>query len=291
MINNFAKFLIVFFCFFILNGCQYNYHSDGTYLYVHKGDTLYSLSRKNNLSMRDVIIENGLSPPYTLEVGQRLRIPRPKTHLVQKGDTLYNISKRYGMSVSSLSKLNRIKPPYTLDIGQELLIASQSKPVNSNRQAKSSYSQPKIKNTPQAKPVAQQRKTAYIPSSQRSKKFIYPVKGKLISGFGINKKGQQNDGINISAPRGASVLASEAGTIGYAGNELKGYGNLILIRHNNGWMTAYAHNQNILVKKGQKVRKGQKIATVGSTGSVSSPQLHFEIRYKTKVVNPKLYLR
>jgi len=103
-------------------------------------------------------------------------------------------------------------------------------------------------------------------------------------------KGRNNDGINIKAALGTTVKAADAGTVAYAGNELKGFGNLILIKHNDGWITAYAHNDRLVVRKGQKVRRGEKIATVGSSGGVSAPQLHFEIRAGKKAVNPLSYL-
>ena len=120
---------------------------------------------------------------------------------------------------------------------------------------------------------------------------MWPVKGKIISNFGAIGKGRNNDGINIKAALGTTVKCADNGMVAYAGNELKGFGNLILVKHSDGWITAYAHNDKILVKKGQKVRKGEKIATVGSTGGVNSPQLHFEIRARKKAVNPRTYLQ
>ncbi len=112
----------------------------------------------------------------------------------------------------------------------------------------------------------------------------------MISAFGTVGKGLKNDGINISAPLGTSVKAGDKGTVAYAGNGLKGFGNLILIKHSDGYITAYAHNDKILVKKGQTVARGEKIATVGKTGGVSAPQLHFEVRAGKKAVNPRNYL-
>ena len=119
---------------------------------------------------------------------------------------------------------------------------------------------------------------------------MWPVNGTVISGFGNLGKGRKNDGINIKAPLGTAVKAADSGTVAYAGNELKGFGNLILIKHTDGWITAYAHNDKLLVKKGQKVVRGEKIATVGSTGSVTVPQLHFEVRAGKMAVNPRSYL-
>ena len=117
-------------------------------------------------------------------------------------------------------------------------------------------------------------------------RFIGPVSGRVVSGYGPKGEGLHNDGINISAPRGAQVRAAGAGVVAYAGNELRGFGNLLLIRHAGGWVTAYAHNAKLLVRRGQKVSQGQLIARVGSTGSVIKPQLHFEIRRGRRAINP-----
>lgn len=131
-----------------------------------------------------------------------------------------------------------------------------------------------------AQPVSKYRKT----------KFLWPVKGTVISHFGTIGKGRTNDGINIKAALGTNVKAADKGTVAYAGNELKGFGNLILIKHDDGWITAYAHNDRLFVKKGQRVARGEKIATVGSTGGVNTPQLHFEVRSGKKALNPTAYL-
>jgi murein DD-endopeptidase MepM/ murein hydrolase activator NlpD len=120
--------------------------------------------------------------------------------------------------------------------------------------------------------------------------FVWPVTGPVISDFGTSASGQRNDGINIAAPYGTPIRASAAGTISYAGNELRGYGNLILIKHDDGYVTAYAHAERILVARGDTVAKGQIIAYAGDTGDVSSPQLHFEIRRGVQPVNPRTLL-
>ena len=117
-------------------------------------------------------------------------------------------------------------------------------------------------------------------------KFLMPVNGKVTARFGSVSNGLHNDGINIAAPRGTPVRAAQNGVVAYAGNELKGFGNLLLIRHANGWMSAYAHNDVLLVKRGDQVKRGQVIARVGSTGNVATPQLHFELRHNTEAVDP-----
>ncbi|MDQ7247717.1 peptidoglycan DD-metalloendopeptidase family protein [Dongia sedimenti] len=120
--------------------------------------------------------------------------------------------------------------------------------------------------------------------------FVWPVQGKVIGAFGSSTEGLKNDGINIAAPSGAPVVAAADGTVAYAGNELRGFGNMILIRHDGGYVTAYAHNASLLVKKGDKVKRGQTIARVGQTGAVFGPQLHFEIRKGTQPVDPMSFL-
>jgi murein DD-endopeptidase MepM/ murein hydrolase activator NlpD len=120
--------------------------------------------------------------------------------------------------------------------------------------------------------------------------FRWPVRGRVIAGFGPKTNGQQNDGINLAVPEGTPIKAAEDGVVAYAGNELKGYGNLVLIRHGNGFVTAYAHASEILAKRGDQVKRGQTIARSGQTGNVTSPQLHFEIRKGAAPVDPMQFL-
>jgi murein DD-endopeptidase MepM/ murein hydrolase activator NlpD len=120
--------------------------------------------------------------------------------------------------------------------------------------------------------------------------FRWPVQGRIISVFGTKPDGGHNDGIDVAVPQGTSVKAAENGVVAYAGNELKGYGNLVLVRHANNWVSAYAHNEEVLVKRGDKVRRGQIIAKAGNTGSVSQPQVHFELRKGSRPVDPTKYM-
>ncbi|WP_310620391.1 peptidoglycan DD-metalloendopeptidase family protein [Flexibacterium corallicola] len=127
-------------------------------------------------------------------------------------------------------------------------------------------------------------------TSKGEKYFRWPVRGRIISEFGPKPGGSKNDGINLAVPEGTQVKAVEAGSIVYAGNELKGFGNLILIRHADGWVSAYAHNKDLSVRRGDIVKRGQVIATTGATGSVTQPQLHFELRKDNRPVDPMLHL-
>lgn len=290
---------------------------------VSKGDTLYSVSNRYRLSMRDIAILNHMKPPFKLYEGQRLKLPPPREYKVQSGDTLYGVSRMFNVNSSEVAKMNNIRSPYILRRGQILRfpsvmrkartvkssIVKPSVPkVNKGEVLASSSPQPKSKPAiikdgvpvPQSKPwqgnKAKSNKPirvskVYTRTPKRSSaKFLRPVRGKIISGFGPKKSGLHNDGINIAAKRGASVKAAENGVVVYAGNALKGSGNLILVRHENQWMTAYAHLDKITVRKGQVVRRGSVIGKVGSTGSVSKPQLHFEVRRGTSALNPTKYL-
>lgn len=291
------KILYIFLLVFALSGCaSMNWWGGwGNSVTVRRGDTLYSISRKYNVPIKDMIKANHLVAPYTLYVGQKLSLPAKQYHTVKRGESLYGIARMYNVDVTSLSKVNNLKTPYSLSVGQRLLLPASVSSLETGKKAVSS--QPSVAKAPQSVGTAQktQVKTAvketYVPpASTRKTKFMWPVNGTVISGFGNLGKGRKNDGINIKAPLGTAVKAADGGTVAYAGNELKGFGNLILVKHSDGWITAYAHNDKLLVKKGQKVVRGEKIATVGSTGSVTVPQLHFEVRAGKKAVNPRTYL-
>ncbi|MCM1323070.1 MAG: peptidoglycan DD-metalloendopeptidase family protein [Acetobacter sp.] len=288
----------------LFNSYGYNYTPNS--VVVQKGDTLYSLSRKYEVPLRSLIEENNLSAPYALSIGQNLKLPVRQTYTVAKGDTLYSISKKYNVDITSLSRLNDLNAPYALSVGQVLSLPetlasttnSTSKTVarkdNSTLKKKSKATPIKTPKTTVKAATTSKKITKSAPrktvSTYRKTKFIWPVNGTVVSNFGIVGKGRKNDGINIKAAIGTNVKAADKGIVAYAGNELKGFGNLVLIKHADGYITAYAHNERLYVKKGQKVLRGEKIATVGSTGSVNTPQLHFEVRAGKKAVNPRSYL-
>ena len=374
---------------------------------VQQGETLYAISRRSGVPVRSLIDANNLQPPYRVQAGQVLTLPRTRQHIVQQGETLYSVARRYGVEAASLARENHIDPPYTIKLGQPLLLpapaaevpqvagaapasalspvgtapaagvpfgaapagppaavtttalppppvpqpppapqpspapqqqaappqapatgapqvlappsssppASQTatvpvppplppRPVplppppvldNSDEEAppaangKVSPAEPESGAAPAASQAAPSPAVAALVESHRAPSaplFGWPVSGRIISTFGPAAGGTHNDGINIAAPEGTTVAAAESGTIAYAGNELRGFGNLLLVKHDGGWVTAYAHNQVLLVKKGDRVRRGQAIARVGSTGGVGAPQLHFELRSGTKAVDP-----
>ncbi len=264
------------------------------------GDTVYGIAHRYRVSVRAVIEANGLRPPYRLRPGQHLVLPRPRTHLVKRGDTLYGISRRYRVGMYALARANRLQPPYTILVGQRLRLPGAAGTAPPPRPMPATAAPAGT-----AKTAAPPKKSAALPAPspkppppairepppRAGKGFLWPVRGKVVSGFGPKAKGLHNDGVNIAAPRGAPVLAAENGVIAYAGNELRGFGNLLLVKHDNGWITAYAHTQDLAVKRGQRVKKGQVIARVGSSGNVSIPQLHFEMRRGKRAVDPVKYLK
>ena len=283
---------------------------------VRAGDTVYGIARKLGVPLRAVIDANGLGPPYTLSVAQPLRIPNPRRHKVKRGETVYGISRAYGVEMSELVRLNRIGPPYTISPGARLVLPARTEAPPPKRAAARSESKispapktgsvaaPTRKLDPPAKtaPRAVQKAAAPAPRKparlaaipkpppRAGSKFLWPARGKLLATYGPKKGGLHNDGINIAAPRGAPVRAAENGVVVYSGNELRGFGNLILVKHAGGWVTAYAHTERSLVSRGEQVKRGQVIAKVGSTGNVSRPQLHFEIRKGSRAVDPRRYL-
>jgi murein DD-endopeptidase MepM/ murein hydrolase activator NlpD len=235
------------------------------------------------------------------------------THLVQSGDTAWNISQRYGIRVDQLAAANGGST--TVRLGQRVVIPG----------AGGAAPQPAVQvaslnptDVPPPAPAAQMLEvpvaaTAPAPVEQQvavapqtgaagslapiapeqpaaSAGFRWPVRGRIISGFGKKPNGERNDGINLAVPEGTSVKAAEDGTVIYAGNELKSYGNLVLIRHSNGWVSAYAHNSKLEVKRGDQVRRGQVVALSGMSGGVTTPQVHFELRKEATPVDPLQHL-
>lgn len=365
--------------------------SAGGAITVQKGDSAYSLSRRYNVPLRDLIEANRLAPPYRLDIGQRLVLPTSRQYIVQKGDSLYSISRMHNVDVSELTRLNNLSPPYAVQVGQPLRLpgsndtggtmvasggavpltpqgvqqgspqgaaagrgsiqAAELPPPSSNGSSNGPSNAPSagaisatplppppkagaapepapvqpapaaagdvtyqpgqgptLLRPPGAKPspapipapAAPPQEVAAAtpppkpdpkaevdaPPPRGSARFLWPVKGKLISGYGPKPDGLHNDGLNIAAAKGTAVVAADNGVVAYAGNELRGFGNLLLLKHADGWITAYAHLDKIEVERGATVKRGQTIARVGQTGSVTSPQLHFELRKGSQAVDP-----
>ena len=248
-------------------GAQETTRVDLTEVVVASGDTLYSLSRKYSVPVNDLAVMNKLTPPFNLKVGQKIRVP--------------NLAR---VSVEPTSKTT-VK---VVEKNQKPSV--ESKPVQQKSNEKKSEVKVVTKQ-PEKKISSDPSKKLPKINARSSSKFSWPVRGKILSNYGAKTNGLFNDGINIGATRGAVVKAAENGVVAYAGNEVKGMGNLIIIQHDDGWMTVYAHMDSMVVRRGARVSVGQKIGTVGKTGKVDSPQLHFEIRKGTKAYNPTSYLK
>lgn len=275
---------------------------------VARGETLYGLSRRYRTDLASLARVNNLSPPYGIYDGQVLRLPgqevamapaTPPPSPVTGSSPVPN--RESGISVQE------VPPPPSLGTATEASPTASSPvpPPSPPAAAPPSTAAPSSRDAapagtappshPPPPPVVQNdppppQTAAITPPRTGSGQFLWPAKGRLLSGFGPKPGGQHNDGINIEVAQGSPVRAAESGTVIYAGNELRGYGNLLLIRHAGGWVTAYAHNEQLLVRRGAQVARGQVIAHAGSSGGVGSPQVHFEIRRGREAVDPLRYL-
>ncbi len=226
----------------------------------------------------------------------------PGVHVVAPGETLSKISRLYGKSVSELARANNLPASARLTVGAHLVIpgvrTSATKPNAAPAVAETTPAPQIADATANASVFAPALATPPVAGETSSgtegaaslPKFRWPANGRVITAFGPTTNGQQNDGINIAVPENTPVKAAEDGVVAYAGNELKGYGNLVLVRHPNGYVTAYAHAKELLVKRGDQIKRGQVIARSGQSGNVNAPQLHFEIRKGSSPVDPTKFL-
>jgi lipoprotein NlpD len=272
---------------------------------VGSGDTLYSIAWRYEIDPDDLAKWNGLSAPYKIYPGDRLHTKesdglaanklrtekaqqqqnKPTEITVRRGDTLFSLSQENDISVARLAAINGLKEPYVINPGQTLSLTGRPvqapvevpvRPMTQNtvRQAAASQVKPPVINTAES-----------VVDTDRTVNWQWPVEGKLLAHF--NKKDAK--GIDIAGSEGQSVKAASSGKVVYSGNGLISYGNLIIIKHSRSYLSAYAHNKKLLVKEGETIKAGQKIAELGKTG-VEKPKLHFEIRKNGKPVDPLGYL-
>ncbi len=282
---------------------------------VRPGDTLSVLARNARIPTNELAKLNRLEPPYTLKVGQTLTVPgtggNETTIPPHKPDPADNNpvhgvgaaagSNHARIDTAALPPPAAITPPVPVPATPKRtgpvaapLTPDQAKAAHSlaalppaHRPAVPAAMTPASVATPAATPAAT---AAAVPPPRGGARLIWPVKGKVLSDYGDKPDGRHNDGVNIAAAKGTPVMVADNGVVAYVGNELKGYGNLLLIRHRGGLITAYAHLDHSLVQRGATVKRGQKIGTVGATGSVTSPQLHFEVRKGSDAVDPGDFL-
>lgn len=198
-------------------------------------------------------------------------------YTVKRGDTLSRISRMTGTSVRDLARMNGISPPYTIAVGQKLKVSGSAKSSGGKK--------PRATQTAKVVPSSAVPKSSWPPVGQRC--WRWPASGKVVMRYSTAEGG--NKGIDIAGTRGQPIYAAGSGKVVYVGNQLRGYGNLVMIKHNEDYITAYAHNETLLVNNGQNVKIGQKIATMGSSDA-STVALHFQIRYRATAIDPLRYL-
>lgn len=297
------------------------HHQARLRIIVGTSDTLEVLARRYHVTPAAILAANGYRGPRVLTPGQQLIIPRPSevraaepatarravaerrapvTYVVNPGDTLRGIARRYHLSAAALARANNLSPTAEVRVGARLAVPTRSAAASSiampqttaaapRRATRMAEARQQTAQLAEAAPTVEDRATVSPVKAEATgalPSFQWPVHGRVIASYGAKTNGRVNEGINLAVPDGTPIRAAEAGVVAYAGNELKGYGNLVLLRHPNGYVTAYANASKLLVKRGEKVRRGQVIAKSGETGAVTSPQLHFEIRKGAKPVDP-----
>ncbi len=235
---------------------------------VNRGDTLMSIARRNNVPVGELAKANNLDQSARLSLGMKLTVPGSKSAAVAP----------VAQPVAAAAIVQPVAPPAATKM------AAAGGPPQAARLAQATTNVAEEKPVVEAASVKSSEATGALPT------FRWPVRGKVITSYGAKTNGKSNDGINLAVPEGTPVKAAEDGVVAYSGNELKGYGNLVLVRHSNGYVTAYAHASELMVKRGDTIKRGQIIAKSGQSGEVGSPQLHFEIRKGSSPVDPLQFL-
>ncbi len=283
-------------------------------------ETLYSIAKKYNFSLKELIQHNKLHEPYKLKAGDTIKIPIMQ-YQIQHKDSIQSIAKQHKLPFETIVKANNLKPPYQLNEGDKLIIPyhlNENENIHKeiNEKAAVKLLDESTKTTPQNNLEIQKTSTDVIVNNNQQEKlnisatnkkitdgkfprltlnknygFIWPVeKGIIISRFGPKNSGLYNDGVNIETAIDSSVMAVADGIVAYVGNELKGYGNLVIIKHQDNWISAYAHLKNFSVKRGQKVVQSQQIGKVGEDKKSNKTQIYFGLRKNKTAVNPESYL-
>ena len=257
---------------------------------VQAGETLYSVSRRYNVDTRSLALLNGLGRPWAVWPGDELALPplaRDQAREPVRQVTL-------AVPPPAAPKPATPKPAQPKAAASDptgpISLAGTGASTALKPAAPKAAPAPSPPPPPPAVKPAPPASMKSTPAGAGGKEFIWPVAGRVLKGFGPGGDGQRNDGVNIAATKGSQVQAAAGGEVVYAGSELAGFGNLVLIRHPGGWVTAYAHSDTVLVQEGDLVKQGQAIATVGSTGNAGSPQVHFELRKGKEPVDPSAHL-
>ena len=250
---------------------------------VKPGDSIYAIASHHGVKSEDLQQANGITDVRKIRPGAVLKVPGKATATEQAAAA----SPAPVVPIKAASRTTEPLALSTATAGRDLKIINSGPDTSAGTSAAATSSEGGQKQAAAepAEPVGLAAARAATAAKLR-----WPVQGRIVQGFGPRADGSHNDGVDVAVPVGTDVLAAEAGTVAYAGSEVKTYGNLVLIRHDSGLVTAYAYNEQILVQRGDRVRRGQAIAKAGKTGNVDQPQLHFEVRVGTKPVDPLPYL-
>jgi len=259
--------------------------SDQTETYVvQEGETLGGIANRTGVPRVLIAEANGLEPPFTIQAGQKLIIPRTRHHTVQEEDTGFGIALQYAIPWDDIAVANGIDPEAPIQVGRKLLIptvlkAPEAPPPEPARAKPAPPAAEKSAPSKTPPPAQEPKKTA-------ASQFIWPTNGEVRRGFKSRSKLGYHDGLDIAAPQGATVRAAAAGTVVYSGQEPQQFGNLVIIDHGDGWHSAYGSLDRITVKKGYKIAQGERLGTVGNTSSTGRVELHFELRKDNAVIDP-----
>ena len=290
---------------------SYDKKEHPSFIVATSQDDLNSIANSFDVRITDLMRINSLKPNSKIRTGQKIYLPNNKYYTSKPNQSLAQIAKLFDVDVGVIAKANNIKFPYKVRLGQTLKIPSNKVSVAEievlNKIDTNTYDAINLdpifsKNTTSKTNIATEShpagkiKTSIKPISLikeqvfGKKPYIWPVSGKVVTKFGTASDGTRHDGINIECPENTPIQAIDNGVVVYAGNELRGYGNLVILKHNDGTLSAYAHQKDIIVVKHQTVAQFEVIGLVGATGHVKHPQLHLAIRKGSKAVNPEKYL-
>lgn len=237
---------------------------------VGPNEGLYDIATRYQIPVRALIDQNGLEPPYALAPGRVLDLPPPRLHTVARGETFEDVAQRYDVDVRSLALLNRMQPPYEVRPGQRIVLPAMAQ----------DYGPPAPSPAAPSPPTSAQAGEA--PAVHR---FAWPLRGEVVTRFGAQPGGARSDGIEIAGREGEAVKAAAEGDVVYAGADIEGLGDLVLIRHADNYVTAYAYNRRALVREGERVRAGQSIAELGARPD-GRARLLFQVRLGREAVDP-----
>ena len=272
---------------------------------VRPGDTLRAVGDRTGAGSEAIARANGMTPPFVIRPGQRLDIPGGRYHLVRAGQTGIAIARAYGVDWSRIVSANELNEPYTLRVGMRIVIPGTANgSTAAERAAAFRLDIDDIVTGSEPALAANDRPVRPSPSSRRvlsptqaiaeptrfSGGFAWPVRGRIVAHFGPGASGEKYNGIKIAVPIGTPILAAADGVVAYAGSGIPTLGGLVIVKHGDSWTTVYGHASQLLVQRGQSVRRGQTIALSGDSGLADRPELHFEMRKGRTPVDPQRQL-